>query len=244
MKFDFSEEEITEMYKLYEGALNELQEETKKVVDKITEKARELSYKPVTNLSIEAISYYNNELKQAELSAMSEWQSSELSFSSIMDKMSAGDNAKNRGKELESQIEQEIQSWKRMDDSNLAGIDDTNWHGSYQDFQDISFSINNFIQSMESMSSKYTNMIQTKKADNQIYISIEPVVIQSVSIVSEGFKEGISQSFSELANEFQNKLNEVSSLGNSVGQSVAAKSQANINSGVESLKAKVKQILD
>lgn len=112
MKFDFSEEEITEMYKLYEGALNELQEETKKVVDKITEKARELSYKPVTNLSIEAISYYNNELKQAELSAMSEWQSSELSFSSIMDKMSAGDNAKNRGKELESQIEQEIQSWK------------------------------------------------------------------------------------------------------------------------------------
>ena len=94
------------------------------------------------------------------------------------------------------------------------------------------------------MSSKYTNMIQTKKADNQIYISIEPVVIQSVSIVSEGFKEGISQSFSELANEFQNKLNEVSSLGNSVGQSVAAKSQAYINSGVESLKAKVKQILD
>ena len=36
MKFDFSEEEITEMYKLYEGALNELQEETKKVVDKIS----------------------------------------------------------------------------------------------------------------------------------------------------------------------------------------------------------------
>lgn len=30
MKFDFSEEEITEMYKLYEGALNELQEETKR----------------------------------------------------------------------------------------------------------------------------------------------------------------------------------------------------------------------
>ena len=39
-------------------------------------------------------------------------------------------------------------------------------------------------------------------------------------------------------------MNEVSSLGNSVGQSVAAKSQAYINSGVESLKAKVKQILD
>ena len=71
MKFDFSEEEITEMYKLYEGALNELQEETKKVVDKITEKARELRYKPVTNLSIEAISYYNNKLRQPELSAMS-----------------------------------------------------------------------------------------------------------------------------------------------------------------------------
>lgn len=72
------------------------------MVDKITEKARELRYKLVTNLSIEAISYYNNELKQAELSAMSEWQSSELSFSSIMDKMSAGDNAKTGERARES----------------------------------------------------------------------------------------------------------------------------------------------
>ena len=110
MGFNFSEDEITSMYQIYQNALETIQEQTQKVVEQITTKAQELKYEPVIKLSTEAVTYYNEELKNAETRALTEWQSSELSFTRVMEKMSAGESAKNRSRTLESQIEEEIQS--------------------------------------------------------------------------------------------------------------------------------------
>ena len=75
-------------------------------------------------------------------------------------------------------------------------------------------------------------------------MSIEPVVLQSISIVAEGFKSGINASFTELAQEFETRENAVRGLGAGVAKNAAAKSQSFVSSGVSALKAKVKQILD
>ena len=121
MGFNFSEDEITSMYQIYQNALETIQEQTQKVVEQITTKAQELKYEPVITLSTEAVTYYNEELKNAETRALTEWQSSELSFTRVMEKMSAGESAKNRSRTLESQIEDEIQSWRPVDSSQLNG---------------------------------------------------------------------------------------------------------------------------
>lgn len=89
MGFNFSEEEISSMYKMYQDCLSEIQEETKGVAETLATHAQELKYEPVIKLSVEAVKYYNEELKQAELRAMDEWQSSDLSFTRVMEKMSA-----------------------------------------------------------------------------------------------------------------------------------------------------------
>lgn len=244
MGFNFSEDEISSMYKMYQDCLSEIQEETKGVAEALTAKAQELKYEPVVKLSVEAVKYYNEELKQAELRAMDEWQSSDLSFTKVMEKMSAGENAKNRSRQLEAQIQQEIQSWKRLDDSSLSGINTTNWRCEVSDFESIKQEINRFVESLEAMQNQYTNNIENQKSENEIYISIEPVVAQSISIVIAGFKSGISESFASLAQEFETRSNEVRGLGANAAQAAAAKSQGYVSSGASALKAKVKQILD
>ena len=85
MGFNFSEDEITSMYQIYQNALETIQEQTQKVVEQITTKAQELKYEPVIKLSTEAVTYYNEELKNAETRALTEWQSSELSFTRVME---------------------------------------------------------------------------------------------------------------------------------------------------------------
>lgn len=244
MGFNFKEEEITDMYKMYQDCLNEIQEETKRVAQSLTGYSGELKYEPVIKLSIEAVNYYNEELKQAELRALEEWQSGELSFTKVMEKMSAGENAKNRSRKLEAQIEQEILSWKKIDDSGLAGIDTTNWKCEVSDFENIKQEIDRFIGTLESKQKLYSNNVENLKSENEIYISIEPVILQSITIVIEGFKAGISESFAALAQEFENRSNEVQRLGANAAHSASASAQNFVSNGATALKAKVKQILD
>lgn len=244
MGFNFSEEEITRMYQMYENTLNIIQKSTQRVVEQMTAKAQELKYEPVIKLSTASVTYYNEELKNTVTQALSEWQNSELSFTKIMDKMSAGEEAKSRSKSLEAQIEEEIQTWRTIDTSQLNGINTTNWKCDVGDFENMKQIINQYISILEENQNQIANDIEGKKEENEIYISIEPVILQSIAIVMEGFKEGISGSFAELSQEFETRQQEVRGLGESTMQNVAAKSQNMINSGVSALKAKVKQILD
>lgn len=244
MGFNFSEEEITGMYQMYQNALVSVREQTQKVVEQLTAEAQKAKYEPVTKLSMEAVTYYNEELKQSEMRALAEWQSGDLSFTRIMEKMSAGEDAKNRSKTLESQIEEEIQSWRPVDSSQLNGINHTNMEIDVRDFETIKQIIDQYVSSLEEQQHQYANSIESKKEENTIYVSIEPVILQSIGIVAEGFKSGISVSFSELAQEFEIRENEVKGLGAGAAQNAASKSQSFVSGGVSALKAKVKQILD
>jgi short subunit dehydrogenase-like uncharacterized protein len=243
MGFNFAEEEITEMYNMYSACLDEIHEETKGICDKLVNYARELRYEPVIKVSHEAISFYNEELKQSELKAMEDWKSSELSFTQVMEQMRAGESAKNRSKQLENQIEQQIQAWKQIDD-NLDGIDTTNWKCDTEDFENIKQDIDCYIESMETKQNQYENNIENQKSENEIYISIEPVVLQSISIIVEGFKTGINESFLDLSRRFEDRSNTVRGLGANAAQAATTKSQSFVSSGASALKAKVKQILD
>lgn len=244
MGFNFSEDEITGMFQMYQNVLNTIQESTQKVVEQLTAKAQELKYEPVINLSIEAVTYYNEELKNAETRALLEWQNSELSFTSVMEKMSAGESAKNRSRTLEANIEEEIQSWRAVDSSQLNGIEKTNWKGDVSDFEGIKQIIDQYVSTLEDQQNQSAHAVESKKEENEIYVSIEPVILQSIAIVIEGFKEGINGSFSILAQEFESRQNEVRGLGANAAQNAASKSQSMVSSGVSALKAKVKQILD
>ena len=243
MGFNFAEEEITEMYNLYRTCLDEIHKETKGIADTLANFANELKYQPVVKLSIEAVKYYNEALKQDDIKAMEDWENSDLSFTKVMEEMSAGDSAKNRSKQLEAQIEEEIQSWKGIEDS-LTEIDTTNWKCDASDFENVKQEINRFIEELETKQNQYENDMENRKSENEIYVSIEPVVIQSISIVIAGFREGISGSFAELAQEFENKSNKVKGLGAATAQTTTAKAQSFVSSGASALKAKVKQILD
>lgn len=244
MGFNFSEDEITNMYRIYQDCLCEIQEETEGIAKKLTEYAQEMKYAPLVKLSVETLKYYNEELKRAELTALEDWKSGEISFTKIMEKMSAGENAKSRSKELETQIEQEIQSWKKLDDSELLAIDTTHLECDSSDFENIQQEINRFVESLESKQNEYANNIEDQKSENDIYISIEPVVAQSFAIVIAGFQSGISESYAALAQKYEARSDEVQKLGAAAAQAAAAKSHNFISSGVSALKSKVKQILD
>lgn len=241
MAFNFSEEEINEMYGMYREVLDKIHEETGKVAEELAGQAEKLKYEPVIKLSKEAVDYYGNELKQAEQHAMQEWQNSEVSFSSIMEKMSAGDSAKNRSRTLETQISGEINSWKRMDFPD--GIDTTNWKCDASDFGNIQNCIKRFISSLEGVQGQYRNRLGSKIGENEIYISIQPIVLQSIAIVIEGFQSGIAESFSALAQEFDEKAKAVNSLGANAAQNAASKAQGFVSSGASTLKSKVRSIM-
>lgn len=244
MGFNFSEEEITEMYRMYQETLEAIQNQTKDIAEALAEHAKKMKYEPVINLAVESIDYYNNELKAVEKKALADWQDGDLSFTAIMKRMRAGEEAEARSKRLEGEIESQIDSWGVLDSSQFSSIQKANWNGDAKDFEIIKQSINNFVSTLENTLGQMASRVGNKKDDNEIYISIEPVILQSIKIVIEGFREGISGSFNELSIAFERKQQEVRNLGSQTAQNVSAKSQSMVSDGVSALKAKVKTILE
>ena len=107
----------------------------------------------------------------------------------------------------------------------------------------IKQTIDNFVSTLENTLGQMASRVGNNKDENEIYISIEPVILQSIKIVIDGFRYEISGSFSELAEAFNLRLQEVRKLGNETAQNVSAKSQSMVSDGVSALK-KVKTILE
>ena len=242
-KFDFSEDEITAMYRMYQDALNTVQEKTRSIVESLTTSANEYRYEPLIKLCIDAIDYYNDELPKTELKALEEWKNSDLGFTRLMDKMRAGEGAKARSQQLESEIEQEIHSWNKADSSGLSGIDTTNWKADVVGFGQIKENIDKYIESLETTHGEYVKTVEEKMEENEIYMSIEPVVSQSISIVISGFREGISESFGVFIAEVENKESELRNLGSQASQAMRSKADSFVSSSANELQQKIRQIM-
>lgn len=244
MRFDFSEEEINKMYGMYQNALKEIQEQVERVVEELIEKSRTIQYELVIKVSIASLEYYNETLKKTELQALKDWQEGAVSFSKIMDKLSAGENAVNRGKELETQIEEEIQSWRSLDTSELSGIDTTNMKCETEDFEEIKQIITQFIDGLNEMQNGYSGTLENCKDENGIYIAIEPVIMQSIAIVIQGFGQGINESYLKLAQEFETRSQAVKALGAETTQTIASRSQSFVSDSISELREQMRRILD
>lgn len=244
MGFCFSEEEIKSMYGMYQNVLNDIQESTNNIVKEIGDISKELKYLPVINLSKEAVTYYNEGLKESEVSLLERWKEGELSFSKFMERFHAGEKAKERSNRLEGEIEEQIKSWKSIDLSELDSIDCTYSRCHLEDFENIQKEIENYINKLNEMEEHYSSEIEKQKEENDIYISIEPVILQSIAIVEEGFREGISKSYDKLKQDFANKEREQKTLGNGVKQDISSKAKNLISSGLSAFKSKTNGLLD
>ncbi len=145
---------------------------------------------------------------------------------------------------LEVQIEEEIQSWRSMDSSQLSAIPNVNMNISERDFEEIEQMIEAFTTNLEEKQNQYARKIEERKEENTIYVAIEPVVLQSIEMVTEGFRSGIKNSFNQLGAEFSKRDEKIKGLGSGTAQSVASNSQKLVSDGIAALRAKTKQIWD
>lgn len=242
MGYNFREDQINAMYSMYSQSLESLRNHVNGIVNELSSKAGELRYEPVIKMSREAVNYYNESLKQDEIRVMALWQDSDLSFARVMEDQRAGDSAKARSRQLEAKIEDQIKNMQPIDGSSLAGIDTGNWKCEMQDFEDIRDIIENFADCLEDERSQYASMIASLKEENTIYVSIEPVILQTYSIVSEGFRNGVSNGFQELARSFQESEREVQNRANSALQTAASRAQSVVSDSASTIKSKVRTI--
>ncbi len=244
MAIDFREEEINEMYGMYQQALEAINEEALQAVSSLAEKAEEVHYEPVVTLSKRAVEYYNEDLRGVVLGAMQEWQEGESSFTAFMEKMRAGDDAKARSEQLETQIVDEVENWPRADASGFESIDTSNPTCRMDDFEEIKATISSFVKSLEDMQTNYASQVETRMEDNTIFTCIQPVLLGSFMVVSEGFQQGIDQSFAELAREFDEREQEAQRMGQSAAESVASQSRKLVSEGVEAIQGTVRTIFE
>lgn len=244
MAYNFGEGEIREMYSCYQQALETIQSSVNNVVNSLTAKAQELRYEPLVNVSRDAVDYYNDTLKHDELRALSDWQESDMSFTYIMEEQRAGDAAKARSRQLEGDIEDQIQSMPAADASALSGIDTSNWRCDVSDFEEIRETISRFADQLEDSRSQYASRVAAGKDENTIYVSIEPVIMQTFSIVANGFRNSISSSYDVLSEAFQEHERLAQNRAASAVQDAAARAQSIVSEGANDLKNKVKQIWD
>lgn len=242
MKFDFSEEEITSMYSVYEEALNAVHARTGKVAQELIARATQLKYEPVVKITSDAVTFYNEGIKAAEKRALEDWKQGDLSFTNLIKEMGAGDAAKARSQTLEADIESLIGAWETIDTSSVTGIDTSNWKCEESDFEDLAEMIKNYVDGIDGLRDEYSKSIANKKNDNGIYISIEPIVLQSISIVSAGFNEGVKKSFGELAQMFSDHANKVANAGSAYSDNIASKASGYVSSGISKLNSSVKAI--
>lgn len=242
MGYNFREDQINEMYSLYKKSLEDLNNQVNGVINELTQKSMELKYEPIINLSKEAVIYYNEELRRVELKAMYDWQDSDLSFQNIMVQQRAGDSARSRSRMLESRIEEEINNMDAIDASELEGIDTEEWKCDAEDFEELLNIIEKFAHSLESLRGAYSNRIESLKEENSIYVSIEPVILQTYAIVTEGFRDGICSSYEELSQLFQESEQNLRRHGSNISQSINSKVQSMVSDSVSSIKQKAKSI--
>lgn len=243
MAFDFREEAITEMYGMYQGVLESLHEQINDVTQNIIDKAKEMQYKPMVDLCSAATKYCNATLKSDIKKTMSNWQDSEKSFPKLLDELMAGEEAISRAKQLEQQIAGSIDIWKGVEDQS-ASIRTANANAKKEDFERVQQMVRNCVGKLEQLESGYNQKIQEKKADNTIYVSIEPVVLASVAIVKNGFETAISTSFRELARVFEQQDQKAKAMGNNTAQRVKNDAQKIVQEGAQKLQETVRKIIN
>lgn len=242
MGYNFREDQINDMYSLYKESLEELNDQVKGVIKELTQKSMELKYEPIINLSKEAIDYYNEDLKRDEIKAMNDWQDSELSFQNVMAQQRAGESARSRSRALEARIEDEINNLDAIDSAELDGIDTADWKCDQEDFEDFADIIERFTHKLKDAIRAYSSKIDCLKEENSIYVSIEPVILQTYSIVIEGFREGISNSYIELSRLFQESEQNLRSQASNISQDITSRAQSVVSDSVSSIKQKAKSI--
>ena len=244
MAFDFSEEKIEEMYGMYQQVLNSLHEEINAVTQSFCEKAEKMRYEPMVKLCIAATDYCDKTLKDDIKKAMNEWQQSEQSFSKVMDTLGAGEAAIDRGRKLEQRISETVNSWKGVDGSGLKSISTANANVREEDFEEIEKMVSGCSEKLEQSREEYAKKIGQQKEENTIYVSIEPVILSSIAIVSNGFDTAIRTSFNELKRIFGQRDRQAKTIGNNTAQAVSGKMKSIVEQGASKLRSEVQKIIN
>ena len=160
----------------------------------------------------------------------------------VMAQQRAGDSARSRSRALEARIEDEINNLDAIDSAELDGIDTADWKCNKEDFEDFEDIIERFIHKIKDAIRAYSSKIDYLKEENSIYVSIEPVILQTYSIVIEGFREGISNSYIELSRLFQESEQNLRSQASNISQDITSRAQSVVSDSVSSIKQKAKSI--
>lgn len=94
------------------------------------------------------------------------------------------------------------------------------------------------------MQNGYSGTLENCKDENGIYIAIEPVIMQSIAIVIQGFGQGINESYLKLAQEFETRSQAVKALGAETTQTIASRSQSFVSDSISELREQMRRILD
>ncbi|MFI3200280.1 MAG: hypothetical protein R3Y54_01970 [Eubacteriales bacterium] len=235
MAINFKEEEIERIYQVHRSALEEISQYTRTVADSIGRITERTKYEKIVELFNGAMQYYNEELKNVACNTLNEWAEGESSFVSALERVRAGESAKNKAIQVQNTIIEEIHTWGTMEEIT---VDTAEVDVKSEDFQEICDSISQYNRELEELYKSKQQEITANSEENTLYGVMNSVVLPTITTVASGFGESTGEAFQKLAEEFQLAEQEVHQQAADFSQNVQASKSAAKTAG-ELLKQQV-----
>lgn len=241
MAMNFSAEEIKNMYRFYTNMLATMTEKTKVLATGLQQQAKNTHYEPVVILSNNILKFYNEDLIKKIEKSLEEWTQSEFSFQKFLDRMKAGESAKQTGKNIERKIIDDLKNgWKTVPE--LGAIDTSAPVCKKEDIEQISQMISTYKKDMDDCVKDTLKQVRAKQDENSMYVSILPVIETTGNMVSDGFSKAADEGTKVLKNDFVSQEKNARKIASEGSKSFANEQLK--KASFASLKAGAKKILE
>lgn len=185
-KLSLTQEEQKKLVKYYQSALQDLGNETTKLIKKLTSIAEKKHYKVITDITNATINFYVIELKDIMNKNYNNWLQSDVSMHHIIRGKGVGEDAVSTAKRLENNIAQTIAD---LFSNNITpiNVDGAEPNINPEDLAVIEGHIKEYINKIKDEEIKHISKIDKANEENQLFSCIRGHVLATFSGAIAGY---------------------------------------------------------
>ncbi|WP_438315204.1 hypothetical protein [Sporosarcina sp. FA9] len=175
-KFSLTEESQNEILGNYASFLNDLQAEVNNFTDQLNEICEKTKFRPLVQLTIQAVNFYNDDLPKIVNEAFDEWSTSKGSLVGFIRQLDEEDEAATEtARRLQGELKAQIEDMFAIKKSVYSGATDEP-EISEDDYEVLQEIVRLSIGVLEDIKTTFMTKIEDEAEGNKVFLTIKPVV--------------------------------------------------------------------
>jgi hypothetical protein len=203
-KFDYEDEALKQIVKVYETTVTDLEAKTSKLTEELLKICQRTHYKRFVEMYTACVDFYTDNLQKAVIGSFNEWNDGHSGDNLVMHirRYEGGDDAERTATGLQNDLKRQIEEnmFKDMSPGDITTANPSYEEADIEAVRDLAV---NYSAELESIRDTADKAVESGKETNDVYSCVEEPISVTTNAVLYGFS-----SLSGKFEEFQSSAND------------------------------------